>query len=268
MEFCEDSNVLEDTNELNIKTLDKDDDISVTDTSTTDTGSDEEAPRVRLFVSEDASKPLDSVDKKRYGLKESIQILENKMNSIEDSTQRSMMQKIINSAYEGKSELPKVMDIVEEVIIDTSKKVSDEPKKADIQTADITRPFTRRKVDFTALDEMYRQESLEFIERYRAENQVTFSYPKLIDENTVQEILSKPVHVATTGGVICHVDNYDLEPALDLPGDKILEDLNKNVAEDPLLSYDSMHCFDSELGDFVYDYSEEDIYTSADILAL
>lgn len=267
-QYVKDACILEDTNELEITTLSDDVGSCTTDTDSLKNES-EDKPRVKLFACGDTSQKLDQVDKTRYGLQEKIKVLENKLNTLTDSSQRAVMQKIISSAYEGKSELPKVMDIVGEVMSDGTEHTKAQLKKSmDVQSVDITKPFVRRQVDYTALDEMYRQESLAFIERYRKECTPDLCYPEVINENDVQDILNKPVHVDTGSKVICHVENYDTHADVTLPGDKVLEDLNKNIMEDPLFSYDSMHYYDSELGDFVCSYEEENLYTTEDILSV
>lgn len=232
-----------------------------------------------------------------------ISTLERIKDRLQDDTQRSMMEKIINSARTNNTEIPKVINLVEAPIIPqepikqvTQRGLQDTPEqsKAIAQskvvdlTKDSTTPFqntvkevmtteavgvdtinhknqfVRKAIDFNALDELYLEEAQAFVQRYREEHPIKEDYPKRLEESFVEKVLSIPLQNEIRPTAVCEVPFLELE-ALGLPEDKVLSMINKELSEDALFSFITMNPYDSELGDFVYTENTVEIMSS-DIL--
>ena len=188
-----------------------------------------------------------------------IATLEHVKERLEDSTQKSVMEKIINSAKNDTAEVPRVINLVE--VPETSKEAKQDMdidkdgtavQMADVDIIESKSRFIRKKIDFNTLDALYLEEALRFVQQYK-ESHLTEEedIPKRLAESYVEEILSTPIRSMEKQEVVCAVPYLEI-PVLGLPADKVLTAMEEEIEEDVLFSFITMNPYDSEVGDFVY----------------
>lgn len=196
---------------------------------------------------------------------QNIFTLEKVKERLQDETQKNVMEKIINSAKNDNTEVPKVINLVE--IPETTEELknkdenSTEVKPTDVDTIESKSRFIRKKINFNALDELYLEEATKFVQRYRETHSTEEEIPKRLSESYVEEILSIPVTNEDKTNVVCAVPFLDI-PSLGIPEDKVLAALSEEINEDILFSFITMYPYDSEKGDFVYSEDSIDVVSS------
>ena len=190
---------------------------------------------------------------------EAIATLENVKDRLGEGAQRNVMEKIIESAKNNTAEVPKVVNLVEPPEIPKASETEEKKENAPAQLADVDiienrSRFVRKKIDFNALDNLYLEEALRFVQCYRDAHSVEVEVPRRLEESYVEEILSTPITNNEKRDVVCAVPYMEI-PTLGLPTDKVLGAMKEEIEEDILFSFITMNPYDSEKGDFVY--SEE-----------
>lgn len=211
------------------------------------------------YLTLDEIKIADKSFPKREDSKEKdIATLEQVKDRLPDEAQRRVMEKIINSAKNEDTEVPKVINLVEapespeETDATNDKEAETQETSVDADSLDMKTRFVRKKINFNALDELYLEEAKNFVERYKAIHSNQEDLPKKLEDSFVDEVLNIPISCEEVPSVVCAVPDLEIE-SIGLPEDKVLAAMNKELQEDVLFSFITMNAYDSEVGDYVYD---------------
>lgn len=190
-----------------------------------------------------------------------ISKLEQIKERLPEGTQKDVMDRIIHSAKNDSTEIPKVINLVEipEISKESERKennATDDIRPTDADSINSKSRFIRKKINFNALDELYLEEASHFVQNYRENHKVVEEVPKRLPESYVEEVLGMPITNEEKPSVVCAVPFLEIQ-SIGLPEDKVLTALNEEMKEDALFSFITMHPYDSEKGDFIY--SEENI---------